>query len=66
MLWNLSQEAMSAARANQEVLYLLGDKPTVPSNGVGCHLCVDMDDALSVPCIAGTVQLHIGLSASAL
>lgn len=65
MLWNLPQEAISTARGNQEVLHLLGDKLTVPSKGVGCHLCVDVDDALSVPYNAGTVQLHIGLLVSA-
>lgn len=57
---------MSTLGTNQEVLHLLSDKPTVPSSGVSRHLCVDVDDALSVPCIAGTVQLHIGPLASAL
>ena len=52
--------------ANQEVLHLLRDKPTVPSGGVSRHLCVDVDDASSVPFIAGTVQLHIGPLAGAL
>lgn len=65
MLWKLPREAISTARGNQEVLHLLGHKPTVSSNGVGGHLCVDVDNALSVPCIAGTVQLYIGLLVSA-
>lgn len=62
MLWNLPREAMSTARANQEVLHLLGDKPTVPSNGVGRHLRIDTDDALSVPCIPGTVPCDFDMS----
>lgn len=59
---------MNTAGANHYLHYhyLLSDKPTVPSSGVGRHLCVDVDGALSVSCIAGTVQLHIGPLAGAL